>query len=356
MDAWYIFNSEMEYPNGCSLVEAVVSNRNQNPVQEADVVIIGGGPAGLTAGIYAGRAQLSTLILEKGLPGGQIAQTEEVENYPGFDEAVSGPELSQRMVRQAEKFGAKILMEEVQGLEQREGGFRVTGYSGTYDAKAVIVATGATPRRLGVPGEDEFYGRGVSTCATCDGFFYRSKHVIVVGGGDAAVEEGMFLTKFADKVTVIHRRGELRANKEAQKRAFANPKMNWVWNTIVEEVLGDGQVTGVRVRDVESGERSTIESDGVFIYVGHNPNTDYLGDLLELTPTGYAKVRDEIYTNVPGIFAAGDVSDEVYRQLSTSVGAGTRAAMATERYLAEQEAHVHVSRSEADVVSGAAAS
>lgn len=324
--------------------------------QQVDVVIIGAGPAGLTAGIYAGRAQLRTLILEKGLPGGQIAQTEEVENYPGFDEAVSGPELSQRMVKQAEKFGAKILMEEVQGLARKGEGFVVTGYDGDYEAPAVIVATGATPRRLGVPGEDEFYGRGVSTCATCDGFFYRGKHVIVVGGGDAAVEEGMFLTKFADKVTVIHRRDELRANKEAQRRAFANPKMSWLWNTVVEEVLGGEQVTGVTVRDVASGERGTLEADGVFIYVGHDPNTSYLGGLLELTPSGYAKVRDEIYTNVPGIFAAGDVADEVYRQLSTSVGAGTRAAMAAERYLAEREAHVHISSSEADIVSGAAAS
>jgi thioredoxin reductase (NADPH) len=325
-------------------------------INQVDVVIIGGGPAGLTAGIYAGRAQLSTLILEKGLPGGQIAQTEEVENYPGFDEAVSGPELSQRMVRQAEKFGAKILMEEVQEIAPKGDSFVVTGYDSAYEARAVIIATGATPRRLGVAGEDEFYGRGVSTCATCDGFFYRGKHVIVVGGGDAAVEEGMFLTKFADKVTVIHRRDELRANKEAQKRAFANPKMSWVWNTVVEEVLGDDQVTGVAVRNVESGERGTLEADGVFIYVGHDPNTSYLGGLLELTPTGYAKVRDEIYTNVPGIFAAGDVADEVYRQLSTSVGAGTRAAMATERYLAEKAAHAPLTGSEAEIVEATAAS
>ena len=324
--------------------------------QHADVIIIGGGPAGLTAGIYTGRAQLSTLILEKGLPGGQIAQTEEVENYPGFDEAVSGPELSQRMVRQAEKFGAKILMEEVQGLEHQGDTFIVTGYDGRYLAPAVIIATGATPRRLGVPGEDEFYGRGVSTCATCDGFFYRGRNVVVVGGGDAAVEEGLFLTKFADQVTVIHRRSELRANKEAQRRAFANPKMNWVWNTVVEEVVGDEQVTGVTLRNVDTNERSTLPTDGVFIYVGHNPNTDYLGEVIELSETGYAEVHDDIYTSVPGVFAAGDVADEVYRQLSTSVGAGTRAAMAAERYLAEKEAHVHVSTSGADIVNAAAAS
>ncbi|MCA9835531.1 MAG: thioredoxin-disulfide reductase [Trueperaceae bacterium] len=307
-------------------------------VHHYDVAIIGGGPAGLTAGIYAGRGQLSTVILEKGLPGGQIAQTNEVENYPGFPEVVSGPELSQRMVQQAEKFGAKILMEEVLGLEQNAEGFLVKGYDADYQAKAVIIATGANPRRLGVPGEDEFYGRGVSTCATCDGFFYRNKNVIVVGGGDAAIEEGMFLTKFADKVTVIHRREELRANKEAQKRAFANPKMHWIWNTIVEEVLGaDGQVTGVKTRNVETGEVSSVDADGVFIYIGHIPNTDYLKEVVDLNVNGYVDVQNEIYTNIEGVFAAGDVSDEVYRQLSTSVGAGTRAAMAAERWLAEKE-------------------
>ena len=312
-------------------------------VHHYDVAIIGGGPAGLTAGIYAGRGQLSTVILEKGLPGGQIAQTEEVENDPGFPDIISGPELSQRMVQQAEKFGAKILMEEVLGLNQNTEGFLVKGYDADYQAKAVIIATGANPRRLGVPGEDEFYGRGVSTCATCDGFFYRNKHVIVVGGGDAAIEEGMFLTKFADKVTVIHRRKELRANKEAQKRAFANPKMHWIWDTVVEEVLGnDGQVIGVKARQVETNEVSSIAADGVFIYIGHIPNTDYLNGVVTLNTNGYVDVKDEIFTNVEGIFAAGDVSDEVYRQLSTSVGAGTRAAMAAERWLAEKESHEEV--------------
>lgn len=304
-----------------------------------DAVIIGGGPAGLTAGLYAGRGQLSTVIIEKGLPGGQIAQTEEVENYPGFDEGITGPELSQRMAKQAEKFGAEIVMDEVTGVHQATGGFTVKGVEQDYHARAVIIATGANPRRLGVPGEDEFYGRGVSTCATCDGFFYRGKEVIVVGGGDAAVEEGMFLTKFADKVTVIHRRDELRANKAAQERAFANPKMHWVWNTVVEEILGeDGQVSGVKTRNVETDGTSTLSADGVFVYIGHEPNTGYLHGVVKLRESGYVDVREEIYTDVEGIFAAGDVSDEVYRQLGTSVGAGTRAAMAAERWLAEQDA------------------
>jgi thioredoxin reductase (NADPH) len=308
---------------------------------QADVLIIGGGPAGLTAGIYAGRGQLDVVVVEKGLPGGQIAQTEEVENYPGFEVAIAGPELAQRMVRQAERFGAKIVMDEVEGLTRDGGRFRVRGYERDYLVDAVIVATGANPRRLGVPGEDEFYGRGVSTCATCDGFFYRGKHVVVVGGGDAAVEEGAFLTKFADRVTVVHRRDQLRANKVAQERAFANPKMHFVWNTVVEEVLGDdGLVTGVRTRDVVTGAEGRIAADGVFIYVGHVPNTDYLRGVVRLNDHGYVDVRDEIYTDVEGIFAAGDVADEVYRQLSTSVGAGTRAAMAAERWLAARHAPV----------------
>jgi thioredoxin reductase (NADPH) len=302
--------------------------------QHYDVVIIGGGPAGLTAGIYAGRGQLETVILEKGLPGGQIAQTMEVENYPGFDEVISGADLSQRMVKQAEKFGAKIVMEEVTAVTKSPKGFVVSGYDADYHAKAVILATGANPKRLNVPGEDEFYGRGVSTCATCDGFFYRGKEVIVVGGGDAAIEEGYFLTKFASKVTIIHRRDELRANKEAQKRAFANPKMQFVWNTTVEEVLGEnGQVTGVRSKNVLTGEERVLKTDGIFIYVGHIPNTGFLNGLLELNSTGYVNVREEIYSNVEGIFVAGDVADEIYRQLGTSVGAGTKAAMAAEKWL-----------------------
>ena len=301
-----------------------------------DVVIIGGGPAGLTAGIYAGRAQLKTVIVEKGLPGGQIAQTDEVENYPGFPEGISGPELASRMVRQAEKFGARIVMDEVLGLEKAEGGYLVRGYERNYRARAVIVATGANPRRLGVPGEDKFSGRGVSTCATCDGFFYRDKEVVVVGGGDAAVEEGIFLTKFARKVTLVHRRDELRANKVAQKRAFQNPKMHFLFSHVVTEILGEDQVTGVRLKNLKTGEEYVYPTDGVFVFIGHEPNTAFLKGVVELRPDGYIAVRDEVFTSEPGIFAAGDVADPIYRQLTTSVGAGTRAAMMAERYLAEE--------------------
>lgn len=303
-----------------------------------DVVIIGGGPAGLTAGIYAGRSDLSTVIIEKGLPGGQIAQTDEVENYPGFPEPVSGAELSQRMVAQAERFGALLVMDEVAALQAHPaGGFLLSGTEADYHASAVIIATGANPRLLGVPGEAELFGRGVSTCATCDGFFYRGKEVVVIGGGDAAVEEGAFLTKFASKVTVVHRRNELRANQAAQTRAFANPRMSFAWDTIVTEVVGDdGMVKGVKTLDVHSGALGFIPADGVFVYVGHIPNTEYLAGFVDLRLSGYVDVRDDVFTSVPGVFAAGDVSDEVYRQLSTSVGAGTRAAMMAEKWLVEE--------------------
>jgi thioredoxin reductase (NADPH) len=306
-------------------------------MSQYDVAIIGGGPAGLTAGIYAGRGNLKALILEKGLPGGQIAQTEEVENYPGFPEPISGPELSERMVQQAKRFGTEIVMEEVQSITKTPEGFEVRGYDQVYKAKMVILATGANPKKLEVPGEDKFYGRGVSTCATCDGFFYRGKEVIVVGGGDAAVEEGLFLTKFASKVTLVHRRSELRANKTAQARAFAHPKMQFVWNTVVEEVLGEESVTGVKLRNLETGQTEERATDGIFIFIGHVPNTGFLNGIVDLRPDGYVAVKDEIYTSQPGILAAGDVADPIYRQLSTSVGAGTRAAMVAEKFMAEAE-------------------
>lgn len=307
-------------------------------IKKYDVVIIGGGPAGLTAGIYAARGNLKTVMLEKGMPGGQIAQTQEVENYPGFPEPISGAELAGRMQQQAERFGATLELDEVLSVEQRgHADFVVKGYDAEYHARAVIITTGANPKRLEIPGEDEFWGRGVSTCATCDGFFYRGKHVVVIGGGDAAVEEGLFLTRFADTVTLIHRRDTLRANKVAQTRAFANPKMRFVWNTVPEAVLGGDTVSGVRLRNLETGEVYDYATDGLFIFIGHIPNTDFLGGVVQLRDDGYVDVKGDIYTSVEGIFAAGDVSDPVYRQLATSVGTGTRAAMMAEKFVAELE-------------------
>lgn len=309
------------------------------PDTNYDLIIIGGGPAGLTAAIYGGRSQLRTLVIEKGLPGGQIADTQDVENYPGFPEVISGPELAERFANQARRFGAEIVMDEVQGVSgTAETGFTVRGYENEYHGKAVILAMGANPRLLDVPGESELFGRGVSTCATCDGFFFRGREVVVVGGGDAAVEEGLFLTKFADKVTIIHRRDELRANKVAQERAFKNEKMAFEWNTVVKEIHAeDGAVSGLTLVDVHTNEERFFKTDGVFIYIGHVPNTEWLAGVVDLTDTGYVAVTDEVFTSVPGVYAAGDVADEVYRQLSTSIGAGTRAAMTAERWLAERE-------------------
>ncbi len=308
-------------------------------MQLRDVIILGGGPAGLAAAIYAGRAGLDTVLLEKGQLGGQIAQTSEVENYPGFPELISGPELVERMVNQAKKFGAEVELDEVLSVDsshfQANSELLVKGYEADYRTRAIIVASGANPKKLGIPGEDRFWGRGVSTCATCDGFFYRDRQVVVAGGGDAAVEEGLFLTKFASQVTLVHRRDQLRANRVAQERAMANPKMRFVWNSEVTEVLGSDTVTGVRLRNRVSGELSELAADGFFVFIGHEPNTGYLGDLVQLDAHGYVAVHDQVRTSHPAVFSAGDVSDPVYRQLATSTGSGAQAAMIAERYLAQ---------------------
>ena len=306
-----------------------------------DVVIIGGGPAGLTAGIYAGRAQLKTVIVEKGLPGGQIAQTDEVENYPGFPEGISGPELASRMVQQAEKFGARIVMDEVLGLEKAEGGYLVRGYERNYRARAVIVATGANPRRLGVPGEDKFYGRGVSTCATCDGFFYKKQDVAVVGGGNTAVEEALYLANIANTVTLIHRRDSFRAEKimvDKLMRRVEEGKIILKTEAVLEEVLGDDSgVIGARLK-FNDGRSEDIAVKGVFIAIGHKPNTDIFKGQLDMDDAGYLKTKggsggDVGATNIEGIWAAGDVKDHTYRQAITSAASGCQAALDAERWL-----------------------
>ncbi len=298
-----------------------------------DLIILGGGPAGLTAAIYAGRARIHTLLLVGPLPGGQPANTDVVENFPGFPEGIEGPELAQRFVAQAERFGVQIVHDSVTGVDFSVRPFIVRTDSATYRAHTVIVAMGAVPRRLGVPGEDRFFGRGVSTCATCDGFFYRDKRVVVVGGGDSAIIEGLYLTRFAREVILVHRRDQLRATQIYQERAFANPKMRFVWDSVVEEILGEKTVTGVRVRNLKTGESSVIEADGVFIYIGMEPQTQIFAGQLELNERGYIVTDRYQRTSVPGVFAAGDIQDPRYRQLVVAAGTGAIAAMEVERFL-----------------------
>jgi thioredoxin reductase (NADPH) len=303
--------------------------------QVYDLIIIGGGPAGLTAAVYAGRAALKALLLGGVTPGGQIANTAHVENYPGFPEGISGAELAMRFQSQAERFVAKLANDFVTEVDFSASPFVVKTHSETYRGRVVIIATGAYPRRLGVPGEKEYFGRGVSTCATCDGFFYKDRRVVVVGGGDSAIDEGLFLTKFASEVTVIHRRDELRATKSLQERAFANPKMRFVWDSVVEEILGQDTVTGVRVRNVKTGETSVVETDGVFVYVGLIPGTKLFEGRLELNEQGYIVVDSSQRTSVPGVFAAGDVQSPDFRQVVIAAGAGAKAVIEADRYLAE---------------------
>jgi thioredoxin reductase (NADPH) len=303
--------------------------------RSCDLIILGGGPAGLTAALYASRARIGTLILAGSLPGGQPANTDIVENYPGFPEGIVGAELAQRFQTQAERFGAKIILDEVTEVDFSSRPFIVRTYGATYRAPAAIVATGAVPRLLGVPGEDKFFGRGVSVCATCDGFFYRDRRVVVVGGGDSAVAEGIFLTRFAREVIILHRRDELRATKIYQEQAFANPKIRFVWDTVVEEVLGDQTVTGVRVRNRKTGETSLIETDGVFVYIGMDPKTEMFAGQLELDEWGYVVSNHRQETNVPGVFVAGDVQDPLYRQIVVAAGTGAIAAMEAAKFLGE---------------------
>lgn len=309
-----------------------------------NLIIIGSGPAGLTAGIYAGRAQLSPLLITGSALGGQMTFTNEIENYPGFPEGIAGQELAQLMQKQAEHFGARVQMDEVTAVDFSVHPFKVKTYAQEYEAKSVIIATGASPRKLGVPGEEEFSGRGVSYCATCDGFFYQNRTVIVVGGGDSAVEEAMFLTKYASKVYLVHRRNRLRAEKVTQERAFKNEKIEWIWDSVVTEIVGDQGVAQARVRNVKTGEETLLKADGVFIYIGNVPNTRFLGGQVELNEHGYIVTDKKCHTSVPGVFAAGDVQEWVLQQIATSVGTGAMAAMEADKFIAELEGTAYPGR------------
>jgi thioredoxin reductase (NADPH) len=297
------------------------------------LIIIGGGPAGLSAGLYASRSKLDTLLIEKVGLGGQISNAEMVENYPGFPQGISGAELGALIAQQATKHGLPTAFAEVQGIEIRGAEKIVSTSEGQYRAKALIIAAGSEYSKLGVPGEEEFTGRGVSYCAMCDGAFFRDQVVAVVGGGNAALNDALFLTRFATKVIVIHRRDQLRATKILQDRAFANPGIEFLWNTVVESITGDKLVRGVRLRNVKTGKDSSLEVSGIFVAVGLRPNTGYLKGLLALDEGGFIPVNNQMETEVPGVFAAGDIRAGSIRQVVSAAGDGATAAIAAERFL-----------------------
>jgi thioredoxin reductase (NADPH) len=303
-----------------------------------DVVIIGSGPAGLTAALYAARANLKPVVVEGLLAGGQLMQTTDVENYPGFPEGIMGPELMEKFKAQAERFGTTFVAGDVSEIDFSKRPFRITTEEDTLEARAVIVATGASPKTLDLPGEKEYAGRGVSYCATCDGFFFREKEIVVVGGGDTAMEEANFLTRFAARVTVVHRRHEFRASRIMADRLLRNPKARVLWDSAVVEVKGDGgKVHAVVVKNLKTGQTTEEPCAGFFVAIGHEPNTRLFRTILPVDAEGYIKLEGHSsYTNVPGVFAAGDVHDHVYRQAVTAAGAGCRAAIDCERWLASR--------------------
>ncbi len=298
-----------------------------------DIAIIGSGPGGLSAAIYAARARLSTLVITGDEFGGQIASTHEVENYPGFDDGIMGPDLTLKMRAQAERFGAEVVTDFITDIDVDGPPFTLTGRLGTYEARSVVVATGASPRKLDVPGEAELIGRGVSYCATCDGAFFPDVPVAVVGGGDSALQEGLFLNRFASKITVIHRRDELRAGAYLQQRAFNEPKFEFLWDSVVTEVVGEQGVQKLGVKNLKTGEESTLAVEGVFIFVGHEPNTEIFTGKLDADERGYILADAHMRTSVPGIFVAGEAQDSHFRQAITTAGDGAKAAMEAIEYV-----------------------
>lgn len=301
-----------------------------------DVIVIGSGPAGMNAALYTARANLDTLVIVGPQLGGQVAITWEIDNYLGFIDNPSGADLTDLMVKHVEKFGAELLYDEATAVDFTSRPFCVTTYGGVRQADAVVIASGASATRLGVPGEEAFIGRGVSYCATCDGAFFKGEDVVVVGGGDSAVEEALFLTRFADSVLVVHRRDQLRAGPNLQDRAFGNDKIRFMWDTVVDEIRGDAKVASVALRNTETGKTSQRDATGVFIFVGHYPNSKIFADAVAMDDHGYVLVDESMRTSVPGVFAAGEIMDPLWRQVATSVGQGCQAGMAVESYLAEQ--------------------
>ena len=304
---------------------------------EYDVIVIGSGPAGLTAAIYAGRALVKTLVVGGRLSGGQLMLTSGVENFPGFSEAVQGPQLMQEMRKQAERFCTQIIDDDVVSIDFSRNPFKVTVGSDVHTSKAVIIATGSSAKWLGLPSETKLRGRGVSSCATCDGYFFRGKRVVVVGGGDTATEEALFLTKYATEVVVVHRRDELRASKIMQRRVLSNEKIKLVWDSVIDEILGEQKVEGVKVKNLKTGELSILPCDGVFVAIGFEPNTKIFGRQIKLDEKGYILTEHGTKTSVEGVFVAGDVHDYKYRQAVTAAGEGCKAAMDALTFLEEQK-------------------
>lgn len=300
-----------------------------------DVIIIGSGSAGYTAAIYSCRAGRKTLLIAGSIPGGQLMLTSDVENFPGFPESIVGPELMEQMRKQAERFGPEIVYDDASEVDLKSRPFNVTVGKKTYEGKTVIISTGANAKWLGIPSETKFRGHGVSSCATCDGYFFKEKNVVVVGGGDTAMEEATFLANITKKVTVVHRRDKLRASQIMQERSLRNPKIGFVWDSVVKEILGDNNVTGVTSKNLKTGKEQLIKTDGVFVAIGYEPNTSIFKGQIDLDPKGYIITHKETETNVPGVFAAGDVRDFRYRQAITAAADGCKAAMDADRFIGE---------------------
>jgi thioredoxin reductase (NADPH) len=319
-----------------SKIAAKEQDHNIEGNEAFEVIIIGSGPAGYTAGVYTSRAKLRTLIISGTLPGGQLMTTSEVENYPGFPNGIFGPELMMNMREQAERFGTVIVDDEVIRVDFSKRPFIVTTHSQTYEAESVLICTGASPRKLGIEGEQQFAGRGVSYCATCDGPFFKGEDIVVVGGGDTALEEATFLTKFGKSVKIIHRRESLRGSKILQQKAFENPKIHFLWNSVVADIKGDKKIGTIVIKDTNNGKQQIIQAGGLFVAIGHEPNTAIFKGQLEMDDKGYIILKSQTKTSVEGVFAAGDVHDYRYRQAVTAAGFGCMAALDVEKWLTEK--------------------